>query len=233
MAEIFKVNDNTWRIEEGFVRMFLLEGDDKALLIDTGARCPEAKQIAESLTSKPILLINTHGDGDHTSGNAAFAEFMMHPADYENCNVAARCPESKLIPVYDGGKIDLGGRIVDIIGIPGHTEGSIALLDANTRTLYAGDSVQDGHVFMHGKHRRPALYADSLAKLAAMEDKFDTVCGFHGAPELPAGYVGKVLAAWRKVLAGEITPTEQNLHGSVVLTYDTEDCGFYCEKAPS
>ena len=230
MAEIIKINDTTWRIEEGFVRMFLLEGCEKALLIDTGARCPEAKQIAESLTDKPILLINTHGDGDHTSGNAAFAEFMMHPADYENCRVSARCPDSKLVPVYDGEKIDLGGRIVDIIGIPGHTEGSIALLDANTRTLYAGDSVQDGHVFMHGAHRRPAMYADSLAKLVAMEDKFDVVCGFHGTPELPANYVDKVYSAWKKVLNGEIIPTEQNLHNNVVLTYDTEDCGFYCNK---
>ena len=230
MAEIIKINDTTWRIEEGFVRMFLLEGDEKALLIDTGARCPEARQIAESITDKPILLINTHGDGDHTSGNAAFAEFMMHPADYENCNVGARCPESKLVPVYDGDKIDLGGRVVDIIGIPGHTEGSIALLDSNTRTLYAGDSMQDGHVFMQGGHRRPALYADSLAKIAAMEDKFDTVCGFHGTPELPANYVSKVLSAWKKVLGGEIAPREMELHGNIVLSYDTEDCGFYCNK---
>lgn len=230
MAEIFKINDTTWRIEEGFVRMFLLAGDEKALLIDTGARCPEARQIAESITDKPIVLINTHGDGDHTSGNAAFAEFMMHPADYENCKVSARCPDSKLVPVYDGEKIDLGGRIVDIIGIPGHTEGSIALLDKNTRTLYAGDSVQDGHVFMFGAHRRPAMYAASLEKLIGMESEFDTVCGFHGKPELPADYVRVVADAWRQVQDGKIAPREQDLHGHVVLSYDAEGCGFYCDK---
>ena len=72
MAEIIKINDNSWRIEDGFVRMFLLEGSDTALLVDTGATCPEARQIAESLTSKPVALLNTHSDPDHVSGNGAF-----------------------------------------------------------------------------------------------------------------------------------------------------------------
>lgn len=230
MADIIKINDTTWRIENGFVRMFLLAGDERALLIDTGATCPEAKQLAESLTDKPVMLINTHGDGDHLSGNGAFAEFMMHPADHANCRVGERFPESRLLPVNDGDILDLGGRILEMIAIPGHTAGSIAILDAAARTLYAGDSVQDGHVFMFGAHRRPAEFAASLEKLAAAKHRFDIIRPAHGTPEIPAGYVDKVAAAWAKVLAGEITPAEEQLHGNTVLTYEAGDCGFYCNK---
>ena len=230
MADIIRINDNTWRIENGFVRMFLLAGAEKALLVDTGATCPEARQLAESLTDKPVMLINTHGDGDHISGTGAFDEFYMHPADYESCKVAARFPESKLIPVADGDKIDLGGRTIDIISIPGHTAGSIALLDAAARILISGDSVQDGHIYMFGPHRRPAEFTAAMEKLIAIEDSFDVICPSHGAPELPADYVRKVAAAWKKVENGEITPHEQDMHGNTVLSYDAGDCGFYCNK---
>ena len=103
---IEKINGNTWRIEDGFVRCFLLEGSEKAVLIDTGATCADARALAESVTDKPVVLVNTHGDGDHVAGNAAFDSFYMHEADYINCNVAARCPDSRLIPLNDGDIID-------------------------------------------------------------------------------------------------------------------------------
>ena len=230
MTEMIRINDTTWRIENGFVRMFLLAGSEKALLIDTGASCPEAKELAESLTDKPVSLLYTHADGDHTSGTAAFAEYMMHPADYENCNMAAKFPENVLIPVYGGEVIDLGGRQISLVHIPGHTQGSIAIIDDNTRALISGDSVQDGHIYMFGAHRRPAEFAAAMDKLIAVEDRFDVIWPSHGAPELPAGHVRKVAAAWKKVQNGEITPHEQDMHGNTVLAYDAGDCGFYCDK---
>ena len=61
MAEIIQIDANTWRLEDGFVRFFLLVGDDMAALIDSGADCPDAANITKTLTDKPIMLINTHG----------------------------------------------------------------------------------------------------------------------------------------------------------------------------
>lgn len=226
--EIIKIGENTWRIENGFVRLFLLAGSEKALLIDTGASLPNAREIAESLTDKPIELYYTHGDGDHVSGTAAFAEFHIHPADYTNSKLGERFPDSKLIPIEDGEKVDLGGRVVEMVHIPGHTYGSVAMIDTQERALYAGDSVQDGHVFMQGAHRNPPAYAASLAKLIARESEYDVVYGFHGSPELPASYVRTVAAAWDKVCAGEVEPKDFDMRGNTVLSYDCEGCGFYC-----
>ena len=79
MAEIIQINEKTWRIEDDMVRFFLFCGETKAALIDTGMNVPDAKKIAEKITSLPLILINTHADRDHISGNGAFDEiYAMH-----------------------------------------------------------------------------------------------------------------------------------------------------------
>ena len=67
---IVQMNENTWRIEDGGVRFFLLTGSEKALLIDSGMMVHDARNIAEELTNLPIFLLNTHADMDHTGSNA-------------------------------------------------------------------------------------------------------------------------------------------------------------------
>lgn len=228
--QIIPITDNTWRIENGFVRIFLIAGSEKALLIDTGASLPDARSIAESLVNVPVELICTHGDGDHTSGTAAFAEYFVHHADYENCRMAEKYPDSRPLPIADGDIIDLGGRKLRLIHIPGHTFGSVAILDEATRSLISGDSVQDGHIFMFGAHRSPVSYAASLEKLVALEAEYDRILPSHGSAELPAGYARTVREAWRQVLAGNIAPAEADMHGVPVLSYDADGCGFYCGK---
>ena len=133
MAEIIKINDNTWRFEEDIVRYFLLCGTEKALLVDTGMESPNARELAESVTDLPIILINTHSDKDHISGNAAFDRIYMNPS--EEARYRSFGGEGEIVPILEGQSIDLGGRIVSIIDIPGHTPGSIALLDVETASF--------------------------------------------------------------------------------------------------
>ena len=73
--EIIPIDAQTWRIEDGMVRCYLLAGTDSALLIDTGMTLQNAREIAEGLTDRPVKLLNTHGDPDHIAGNAAFPSF--------------------------------------------------------------------------------------------------------------------------------------------------------------
>ena len=153
MAEIIQIDSNTWRIEDEFVRFFLLEGEEKAVLIDSGVNCLDASDIAKQLTSKPLILLNTHGDRDHTSGTDGFTNIHIHPLDYVGCDVKNRHPNTSMVPLNDGDIIDLGERPLKIIHIPGHTKGSVAILDIAKRVLYAGDSVQKGHIYMFGMNR--------------------------------------------------------------------------------
>ncbi len=83
-TEIIKINENSWRIEDSGVRFFLLTGTDRALLVDTGRNIDNAREIAESLTTLPVMLVNTHADGDHVAGNGKFDAFYMHPDEEPN-----------------------------------------------------------------------------------------------------------------------------------------------------
>ena len=50
---------DTWRIDDGGVRFFLLCGTERALLVDSGMTVTNAKEIAQSLTSLPVSLLNS------------------------------------------------------------------------------------------------------------------------------------------------------------------------------
>lgn len=230
MVEIQKIDDKTWRVENGFVRFFLLAGDKEALLLDSGAGCPEARAIAESLTDLPVKLLNTHADGDHTSGNGAFSEVFICREDYDAYGLAGKYPGCKCVPLTDGMILDLGNRPLEILHIPGHTPGSAAVLDRNARVLYSGDSVQDGKIFLFGTTRRPALFAASLQKLIARKGDFDRVFPCHGTPVLDSDSPEKVLKNWQAVLSGSLTGTPANLFGAQILDYQGDFCGFYCAQ---
>lgn len=228
MIEAIQIDINTWRIEDSYVRYFLVVGMNKAALIDSGVSCDNAKEVAKSLTDLPIILINTHGDGDHTAGTGAFSEVHMTKEDFINKNMDKMFPNTKLVELHDADTIDLGERTLEIIALPGHTKGSIAILDVEKRFLFAGDSVQSGHIFMFGDHRDPDLFESSLNKLILMEDRYDTIIASHDKPLLESSYAQKVLSSWKEVQSGSIPYEEVNLHGIQVKSYTTEDCGFFC-----
>ncbi|MBP3618168.1 MAG: MBL fold metallo-hydrolase [Lachnospiraceae bacterium] len=228
MSEIIQMNENTWRIEDGMVRMFLLTGTKEALLVDSGVSAPNAKEIAENITDLTVKLLNTHADGDHIAGNEAFGEFYMHPK--EEGNYRFRGKTGKIVPVQQGDVLDLGERPLEIIDLPGHTPGSIGILDVNNRVLIGGDSIQDGRIYMFGEHRNLQNYIVSLEKLSAYEGRFDTVYASHSSVEVAPDMIPKLIAGAKQILAGEATGEEIDLFGNSVLLYQFEFAGFLCPK---
>ena len=227
MAEIIRVNDSTWRIEDGDVRFLLLCGTKKAALVDTGMNTPNAKEIAESLTKLPIILINTHADRDHVSGNASFEEFYMSPN--EEGNYAVKGSGGTIIPVKEGDIIDLGDRPLRIIDIPGHTPGSIAILDEKNRALISGDTVQDGKIFMFGPLRNMADYIKSLEHLMSYEGQFDDIYAMHGSFPVKPDLIGKLREGAIQIVDGMATGRQVNLFGNNVCLYTFPYAGFLCE----
>ena len=229
MIQTIQIDESTWRIEDGFVRFFLLEGDNKAALIDSGVSCANAKEIAENFTDKPLILINTHGDGDHISGTGNFTEIYMHPCDYKECGVGAKYPNTILKELNDNDLIELGNRPLKVVHIPGHTKGSVAILDVKNRALYAGDSVQKGHIYMFGSHRDPEQFETSLNKLIEMGNEYDVIYASHDEYKLPGDYAKRVLEAWKQVRSGKVSYENENLFGNEVKAYTIDACGFFME----
>ena len=233
MAEIIRINEDTVRFEDGGVRFFLLEGTEKAVLIDTGMNSPDAKEIAESLTKRSLILLNTHADRDHVSGNSSFDMFYMSPAEAENYAFGTQQMisdvESRIIPVKEGDIIDLGNRPLEIIDNPGHTPGSIAILDIKNRVLIGGDAIQDGNIFMFGKARNIERYVESLQHILEYRDKFDVVYPSHGTFPVSPELIDLLIGGAQEIIDGTAESTPAEWFGMKLRLFKFPYAGFLCD----
>lgn len=75
------VRPGLWLISEpGHVQSYLVEGADRAILIDTGTGIAPIAPVVRQLTTKPIEVVLTHNHFDHIGGNADFDQIAIHPA---------------------------------------------------------------------------------------------------------------------------------------------------------
>jgi glyoxylase-like metal-dependent hydrolase (beta-lactamase superfamily II) len=193
----------TWRIEnflpnqnlagQSYAQgstMYLLEGSQRALLVDTAqntvdvplvAGQPDLVTIAKHLlghTNTGLVKANpvdfvvaiTHNHGDHTGKNAAMAPRTIYfPASDYPANAPANY---RLIKEGGGptprgeavGSLDLGDRLIEAIDIPEHTAGSTAYLDRENLIVATGDGIGSGFgVYAQGGPL--TLYSQSVRHL--------------------------------------------------------------------
>jgi enterochelin esterase-like enzyme/glyoxylase-like metal-dependent hydrolase (beta-lactamase superfamily II) len=178
------IADGVWTIQDGQGGvMYLVAGRERALLIDTGWGVGDLPAHVAGLTTLPLCVVNTHGHHDHSSGNGQFEQVYIHTADLPLVVESA----AKLIPIYDGYAFDLGEREIRVIGVPGHSPGSICLLDRNVRILYSGDSPRPGPIWLHLETSLSVQeFRLSLSRLGTFAGEFDVIAPSHGEP-MPAG----------------------------------------------
>jgi glyoxylase-like metal-dependent hydrolase (beta-lactamase superfamily II) len=236
--QVTKIAHNIWAIDEDMVRCFLLEGTERALLIDSGiSTTPQFAETVKSLTRKPITLVLTHSDQDHTGGQGAFPPAFLHPAEFE-LYAAKGNDLTRARAIWEGEVFDLGGMALEVVLLPGHTPGSIALLDRGNRRLFIGDVVSDSWVFLFGKGRSVPAYLASLEKLegllggaglSGLEEQLgqerlsdlagqpvrekhsgliDVIHSAHGSPSLGPEWIARTRVAAEKLLAGELEACE-------------------------
>ena len=229
MVDIRNIDEGTWVLDEGGVRFFLLAGREKALLIDSGMETRNAKELAESLTDLPVMLLNTHADRDHIGSIAEFDRFYMDPAECSNL-FHSQDPGGEVVPVRDGDVLDLGDRPLRIIGLPGHTPGSIAVLDENRRRLFSGDPIQTGTIFMFGVQREMHAYMLSLQYLWGFRDLFDEIYPSHETCPLKPELIMTLYEAAGKVMAGEVRGRDVEVMGHPAAAYDVGAAVFLCDR---
>lgn len=218
--EIIKIDDTSYRIEENGVRSLLFIGASEALLIDSGFGTGDLRSVVESLTDLPIKLVNTHADRDHIGCNTQFACAYMHPAEYDRYRGAAAEMPTDVMPLWEGDIIDLGNRRFEVILIPGHTPGSIALLDEANGILISGDSVQDGRIFMFGGGRNMPAYLASMKKLSALRGRFNTVYPSHSTFPVSPEIIDGLITGAEKTLSGELKGEVTTLRDAPIRVID-------------
>lgn len=228
---IIQMSPDTWRIEDGGVRFFLLAGMEKALLIDSGMMVHNAREIAKTLTDLPVSLLNTHADRDHIGSNEEFDCFYMHPAEEPIFRRSGK--PGTILPVREGDVVDLGRRALQIIELPGHTPGSIAVLDKASRVLISGDPIQQhGRIFMFGAHRNMNAYIQSLERLEQRTDEFDAIWPSHADLPVPPETIRMLRGGALSILAGRVPGKQEEMHGQRITAYDLGFCTLLCDPQP-
>lgn len=188
--------------------IWLVIGRDAAMLVDSGMGVsPLAPEIAR-LTELPVHCVSTHCHFDHVGGAHEFESRLSHPSEASNLATPDRynvtfdgwidettfhkyphtefdprayairpCPPTR--PVDDGDVVDLGDRHFQVLHVPGHSPGSIALFEVATEILFSGDLIYQGDLLDDVYHSCPDDYRDSLERIKHMPVR--TVHGGHYA----------------------------------------------------
>ena len=160
-----KVTDRITRIfAHSGELMYLVEGEEKAALLDTGSGIGFFRPLVESLTDKPLIVLITHGHVDHAMGASEFPSgcvyinkedayiyeqhsthafrkaglSMMGPAGEAVVPEEDFTPERPISDFNDlkeGDRFDLGGVSVEMFACPGHTKGSLVMLLPEERVV--------------------------------------------------------------------------------------------------
>lgn len=157
--------------------LYLLIGDKRAMLIDSGAvedeaSMPLAKTIAGLLPQSngvvmPLLVAHTHRHADHRAGDAQLAKLPgaeIVPIELED-----------IVKYYgfnnwleDTVTVDLGGRVVEAIAVPGHIRDHLLFYDANTGLAFSGDFLLPGRLLVDDID---AYRASAQRAVAFLKDK--------------------------------------------------------------
>lgn len=146
--------------------MYLLVGGSRALLVDTGtgdADVRRAVDLALSGTNVDLVVAHSHAHGDHIGGDSMFVGRTRTAVVGHSRSAVA---QEFGIGASGVGSIDLGGRIVDVMAIPGHEASHVAFYDRETGLLLTGDTLYPGRLYV----RDWAAYKDSIARLVGFLD---------------------------------------------------------------
>lgn len=143
-----QIDEHTWvgsGHEMWHESMYLLEGSDKAILIDAGTNIKNLDKIVSSITSKPVTLVATHVHPDHTGPSInSFSQIYINAGDTELVPVFMGEYRGVVKYLKDKEIIDLGDRQIEVVYTPGHTKGSTTFIDKKAGYGFSGDSFGTG-----------------------------------------------------------------------------------------
>ena len=148
-----QIDDHTWVGTGNLVfneSMYIVEGNDKAVLIDNGTKIADLDKIVASITKKPVMVVATHVHSDHMGNVGYFPEVYINPGD--DASIARTMPDYKGKVKYlkDGQIFDLGGRQLEVVFTPAHTPGSTTFIDKAAGYGFSGDSFGSGNLLLFG-----------------------------------------------------------------------------------
>jgi glyoxylase-like metal-dependent hydrolase (beta-lactamase superfamily II) len=209
--DVRAVTDDVTAIVEPFhvecVISYLIEGRDRAVLLDTGMGVGNIHALVATLTSKPVEVVNSHAHWDHIGDNWRFDSVAIHEAEadrladgasneelkpwFSAAQLTGPLPDGFDLETYsippshattvlaDGDRIDLGDRSLEVIHAPGHSPGGIVLLDRDRRWLFSTDVAYPSVLYAFGEDANFDMYRTTMCRLAGLVPELAGVSGSH------------------------------------------------------
>lgn len=231
--EVYRVSDGVFAIYEPGqfeeVISFLITGEERALLFDTGLGIGDMHRVVDGLTDLDVVVLNSHTHYDHIGGNhqfetvyaadtpftrnrakgsstAAVADFLKEgwvwkplPEGFSKSEFRSRAFDIDET-VADGDVIDLGGRRLTVLLTPGHAPDALCLLDRDNGILFTGDTFYLAPLYTHLEGSDFDAYADSAARLAALSDEYEHAYTAHNVPRVAGRYIVAMDRAFRAII---------------------------------
>jgi len=236
--EVYKVTPGVFAIYEPHqfeeTISFLILGEKRALLFDTGLGISDINRVVRSLTALPIVVLNSHTHNDHVGDNWEFKDIYGMDTDFTRTNAKGSSidAQAELIPgsvcgqlpagfdakpystrpfhvtkwIHDGDTVDLGGRVLQVIATPGHTPDSICLLDRENGLLFTGDTFYDAPIWLYRPETNLEAYVRSVERISALAPRLKLLLPSHNIPVADPSQLPKLVVAIQMVRAGAVQP---------------------------
>ena len=218
-------------------KSFLVEGSDRAVLIDTGIGVGDLGHLVRELTRLPVTVVVSHAHWDHVGGNRHFADIRapagaqaalregwsdermaraLDPRELSGTLPTGTDPDHAGIPplsdvgtIAAGDRIDLGGRTLEVIAAPGHCPELIVLLDRANGILFGTDAVYAAGLYAQMDVSDLDVYLATLTALATLVPDLRIVYSSHGTVPFEPGLILAMRDAMAEVIAGRPADREE------------------------
>lgn len=219
---------------------YLLCGEKMAVLIDTGLGISNIREVVESLTELPVMVMTTHVHWDHIGGHKYFNFIAVHEEEKEWLSVKFPVPLSVVkhslmckpcdfpldfkidqyqifqgIPqmlLHDGDRIDLGKRSLVVVHTPGHSPGHCCFYEPDKKYIYSGDLIYSGCLDAFYPSTDPQQFWESIQKISSLG--IDRILPGHHQLSIPLALIGRIELAFR-----ELSDRGKLKHGSGLFDY--------------
>ena len=221
------------------VHSYLIEGERDVAVLDTGMGVGGFLELVRSITDRNPVVLQSHAHWDHVGASAEFDDVRIHRAEARDLQrsygpdkmLAWFAPEFlRGIPLPErfdpanasiegtvasgylehGGRIDLGGRILEIAHTPGHSPGGITIYDEMSRLLFPGDALNLGPLYLFSDQADLRAYERSLAVLEPLAGRSDAIYPSHYEVPMTPGDVRATKDALVEIVAGRAPDTVNN-----------------------
>jgi glyoxylase-like metal-dependent hydrolase (beta-lactamase superfamily II) len=193
--EVFRVAPRTFAIYEPHQSeetiSYLIVGDTRALLFDTGLGIGDLRRVTSALTQLPIVVVNSHTHNDHVGDNWQFDTVYGMNTAFTRANAR-------------GSRDDAQAEIA---------------LDRAGGLLFTGDTYYPATIWLFRPETDLAAYAASTRRLAGLAPQVQTVLGAHNIPVADPAVLARLVTAFEAVRQGKVAPVP-SAPGRVIYKVD-------------